>query len=468
MGQAAGLPLAETMAPKKRTEARALIDLGVTEGAEIRISDVEWRLIRAPSGSVLEICLAGCSAGFGTEEWFAVLVDRCVEASGGGLLVGGDLLGSESPAAYREALSVLGTGHLHLCPADPCEVAEEPEWLHCTRVRCWTPGNFDAPYLTPGGRALLTLATMPTPPERGEGRKARPGVRASAAQPKAAAKRAGKRPLQVEPTVIPVLSGGEIEVENLDGEPMDRQGLRSLLKATRERIAGTGGKRHRSGEESDGGAGRRSTGSALAESRLTSGTALTPGRSTTLALAPSADTRGGGAKRLKKRLEERSDNTSRLLAQAVQTSERESTAGEREKEKEKVQGRDCSPGRTTVLRQEEEEKKEEERSGPTEERTVGPGRRRPRRQTEGEARPRRPWIFRLKWLRQQLDLQPKAKTGRRHGRGFRAVLRGSPSPQGLEGAGKCDGHVGEERAGSVRPGVRSSKTKAAPQGSPRA
>lgn len=241
------------MPPKKRTEAKALIDLGVTEGAEITVSDVEWGLIRAPSESVLEVCLAGCSAGFGTEEWFA----------------------------------------------------------------------------------LLTLAAMPTPPERGVGRKAKPGLPSGPARPKADAKRAAKRAATKGPTVIPVLSDGEVEVEDLDGEPMDRQGLRSLLKATRERIAGTGCKRHRADEASDGGAGPRSTGSALAESRLTTGTALTPGRSTTLALAPSGDTRGGEAKRLRKRLEERSDNTSRLLAQAVQTSEREAQLAKERKRKKK-------------------------------------------------------------------------------------------------------------------------------------
>lgn len=323
------------MAPKKKRDAEEVMDLGVAEGSEILVSDPEWAKIRAPTGSVLEVCLKGCSVGFGTEEWFAVLVDRCIVATGGGLLVGGELLGSESKSAYDEALGVLGTGSLHLCTEDPCQAPEDADWIHCTRVRCWTPGSFAASYLTPGGRAMVALACRPpAAPVEPSGRK-KPGTTPRRAAAKPDARKSARKASPKASPVIPIPSEGEEADGEADGETVDREGLRSLLKATRERIAGSGGKRKSAGGALSGGAVPGASHSAQGESRLTAGTALRPGRSTSLALAPLEDIRGDEVRRRKKRSEDHSTNTARLLAQAVQASEREAQVSREKKKKKK-------------------------------------------------------------------------------------------------------------------------------------
>ena len=129
---------------------------------------------------------------------------------------------------------------------------------------------------------------------------------------------------------ISLLSDGE-EVEKGPSEDeveevphVDRGKLRGILKKTKERILGGGagpsqaldarGARHgRSAEPSDSAPPRG----------LVAGTALNPSRQMATQLVASADTRGDGTRHWMKKLAGRSDAASTLLAQAVQTSERE-------------------------------------------------------------------------------------------------------------------------------------------------
>ena len=347
-------------AKKEKTDTGAVVDLGVDEGADYRSSDPQWAAIRAPAGSVLEVCLTGCSVGFGTEDWFAVLVDRCTVATGGGLLVGGDLLGSENKSIYNEVLAILDTGSLHLCVEDPCHLTEEPDLIHCTHVRCWTVANFTAGYLTPGGRAMLALARMPPEVAAEPPGQKKPATTARRATPKPDAKRGAKKASLIGSPVIAVPSDGEDEAEGVEDEPVNREGLRSLLKATRERIAGSGGRRKAPAEVLSGGGVAGPSRSAPVESRLTAGTALRPGKSTSVALAPLEDVSGGEARKLKKRLEDPSDNTARLLAQAVQASEREAQLSKEKKKKKK--SKDAVAKLAELLTSDKKKKKKKRKS----------------------------------------------------------------------------------------------------------
>ena len=60
------------MGRSKNAEVKLLF--GVEEGAEISVGTPEWNRINPVVGSVLEVCLKGSSVGFGTDEWFALVV----------------------------------------------------------------------------------------------------------------------------------------------------------------------------------------------------------------------------------------------------------------------------------------------------------------------------------------------------------------------------------------------------------
>ena len=65
------------MAPKpKAAPDAAILELGATEGEEIRLGDVHWGTLMDPSGSILELCTLGSSLNIFREEWIALLTGR--------------------------------------------------------------------------------------------------------------------------------------------------------------------------------------------------------------------------------------------------------------------------------------------------------------------------------------------------------------------------------------------------------
>ena len=143
--------------PKKGGEESTLLDFGVEEGEEVSIGDVAWVLLTVPVGCILEVCLAGCSVGMGTEEWFAILVREVDLDDESGLLVGGDVLGCENTTYLPELVGTLSMGFIHLCKGDPCE-KESERVVHATKVRLWRLRNFNATYLSRQGKAIVKNA----------------------------------------------------------------------------------------------------------------------------------------------------------------------------------------------------------------------------------------------------------------------------------------------------------------------
>ena len=321
---------------KGEEEEPALLFFGAEEGEEVSIGDMAWILLTVPVGCVLEVCLAGCSVGMGTEEWFAILVREVNINDESGLLVGGDVLGCENTTYLPELVGTLTGGFVHLCKGDPCE-KESERVVHATRVRLWRLRNFDATYLSRQGKALVKNAL------NAEGGAAPPKA-ATKAPPGAAPKKRTKAKAEASKALAGqgarVGAGVCIDLES-DGEPgageagnadaSQRAHLRSLLQETRQRIAGGGSPRPRHPpEDLAGGTGLSSTGSAVAERRLVAGTALNPGVLTPLPIGPSVDTSDDEVRRLRKRLSGKGDASSVLLAQAVQTSQRRDKKNKKE------------------------------------------------------------------------------------------------------------------------------------------
>jgi len=330
--------------PKKGGEESTLLDFGVEEGEEVSIGDVAWVLLTVPVGCILEVCLAGCSVGMGTEEWFAILVREVDLDDESGLLVGGDVLGCENTTYLPELVGTLSMGFIHLCKGDPCE-KESERVVHATKVRLWRLRNFNATYLSRQGKAIVKNALNA---ESGIAPPKAPAKAPAGAAPKRRAKSKARAPQALGSQGIRVGAGECIDLE-ADGDPSageygsadasQRAHLRSILQETRQRIAGGGGPRPRQPAEGlAGGAGLGPTGSAVAERRLVAGTALNPGVLTPLPIGPSVDTSDDEVRRLKKRLNAKGDASSVLLAQAVQTSQR--------KNKEKKDKKEGSTDRT--------------------------------------------------------------------------------------------------------------------------
>ena len=333
------------MAPKKQVTILTPADiLGVAEGAEVVEGTDGWDAMTLPQGSVLEVGVAGSSVGFGTDEWFAVLITSMGVSVHGGALVGGELLGAESASILSEAQVILREGKIHLCQDEPCALAHDTSLLHATKVRCWTAANFSAEYLTDAGRKLLAAAIKAGQPRRTKA-KAKPGDavkkprRGETVRPAAPARRSrtggGDKPGRA---VIDVPSGEEEETpEGSPGAGVDRAQLRSILKETRERIMGDppATKRRRRAAGLSGGPEAGDSSLVPAKSPMIAGTSLKPGQQSMMALDLSADTSAGGVKKWKKDLGKRNDSTSLLLAQAVQSSEREAKRARDKKKSEK-------------------------------------------------------------------------------------------------------------------------------------
>lgn len=125
--------------------------------------------------------------------------------------------------------------------------------------------------------------------------------------------------------------------EGAPGAGVDRAHLRSLLKETRERIMGDppAKRRQKRAGALSGGAEQGVSSLVPAKSPMIAGTSLNPGQQSMLALDLSADTSAAGVKKWKRNLEKRSDSTSLLLAQAVQSSEREAKRARDKKKSDK-------------------------------------------------------------------------------------------------------------------------------------
>ena len=109
--------------PKKPTEQVMLpspMSFGVEEGTEVTVDGPIWKQMVIPHGDILEVCYAGASLGLGTEEWFAVLVEKVEGSVEDGWQVTGRFLGTENPTLSVETVAVLEEGFVHLCPGDPC------------------------------------------------------------------------------------------------------------------------------------------------------------------------------------------------------------------------------------------------------------------------------------------------------------------------------------------------------------
>ena len=333
------------MAPKKHVTIITPSELlGVTEGVEVVEGTEEWDAMTLPQGSVLEVGVAGSSVGFGTDEWFAVLITSMGVSVHGGALVSAELLGAESASILSEAQEILREGKIHLCQDEPCELAADTSLLHATKVRCWTAANFNADYLTGVGRKLLAVAVKAWQPRRAKA-KAKPGETAKRPRkgeglgPATPARRSraggGDKPGRA---VIDVPSGEEEEAaEGSPGAGVDRAQLRSILKETRERIMGDppAPRRRRRAAGLSGGPEEGDSSLVPAKSTMIAETSLNPGQQSMLALDLSADTSAAGVKKWKKDLGKKNDSTSLLLAQAVQSSERDAKRARDKKKSEK-------------------------------------------------------------------------------------------------------------------------------------
>ena len=86
----------------------------------------------------MECHYGSSSLGLGLgEDWFAVLVKEVKYSTEGGVLIGGAFLGVEVAEVEEQVSSAVGRLYIHLCPASPCLVAGDEEYIHVTRIRLW-------------------------------------------------------------------------------------------------------------------------------------------------------------------------------------------------------------------------------------------------------------------------------------------------------------------------------------------
>eukprot|EP00435_Cladocopium_sp_Y103_P017860 s2429_g4.t1 len=203
---------------------------------------------------------------------------------------------------------------------------------------CWQLGTFKCEFLTADGKKILKDAVAAA--KRAAKTHASKGAGAApwGARAKANSRAPKRKPALRSPGAITISDDDKRGREEREEPEPDRSRLRDILKRTRERIAGQaeGLRRVRFAEDLKPGQGEGPSRSAPGGSGLTAGTALTPGKSTALALAPSEGTSGGAEKSWKRRLADRTDNASRMLARAVQTSEQEAQAMKEKKKKKKT------------------------------------------------------------------------------------------------------------------------------------
>ena len=328
--------------PKKPTEQVMLpspMSFGVEEGTEVTVDGPIWKQMVIPHGAILEVCYAGASLGLGTEEWFAVLVEKVEGSVEDGWQITGRFLGTENPTLSVETVAVLEEGFVHLCPGDPCpRTADEVPLIHATRVRLWRPMNFSCTYLSGGGDNIFKAAVAKekrslTPRAPGAPAGKRPAARrAPANRGRGRGTTPGRGRLKTEALGDTIsLVSDEEEGPAEEGGPASpitaarRGALRDTLRRTKERILGGQGlgRPVTAAEDLTGGDAPAGSSRAVGESRLVAGTAFNPVRQTPLRLGGLEDTSAVDTKRLTKKLSGGSRASSELLAQAVQQSARD-------------------------------------------------------------------------------------------------------------------------------------------------
>ena len=334
-------------------------------GEEITMDSDAWGRISPAPQVVVEICLQGSSVGFGTEEWFAVLVTDTYQQPNGTWTLVGFLVGSENETVVEEVHALLADGGVHLCREDPCP-DDFPSFIHATRVRWWPVERFEAEYVTAEGKSKLAKARKEMELKRkkeekervaeekkkkkaeDQGGKTRSGFKPGAKPAARGGAPKTERKLR-EPALrkgasqeVVVISDGEEEEDLFDddaqeapaGAGMDRAQLRKLLANTKSRILGGAFKSQRAKGAPPGGSKPKGTRPAVQERGLTSGACLNPNRASMLALEDAEDTRDSGLNKWMTKTVKKNDMGSLLLAQAVQNAEE----SKKRKKKDKKSG----------------------------------------------------------------------------------------------------------------------------------
>ena len=335
-----------------REEAAPPVVTGITEGEEVISGTERFALFNPRAGLVLEVCLAGSSAGVAPpEEWFAPGILEAVGSPSAGWRIVGNYLGCENGDLTEEVMGTLQEGFIHVCGEDPCSAAVDPPCIHATRVRLWRATKFKCGYLMRGAAsALKAMALEERAAVARVSQKSQPPgqKRPGTGRTKPAGKGRGttaraprKRPAAAaDEGVIPIPSDGEAAegdagLDATQGAGVRRAALRERLQLTKERILGGATPRRASRRDVDltGGPTPALTGRAAESSALVAGTSLRPGRQTPLMLEQSADLSGGGANPLKKRLVGERGASGALLAKAVQQSALDAKDRKRKKRK---------------------------------------------------------------------------------------------------------------------------------------
>ena len=347
--------MAKKVVSPPEEEGEGTGELNSPEGETFMVEDEVWSTLRPAEGCIMECHYGSSSLGLGLgEDWFAVLVKEVKYSTEGGVLVGGAFLGVEVAEVEEQVSSAVGRMWIHLCPASPCLVAGDEDYIHVTRIRLWRKSTFDTSYLSKVGKRRVTEAIKkdkpgeekakePKGPKRGDpsalgasdrGRGRGAGVtprRKVVAARKDARDRRGRGPKQDSGTEEAIhvesededLDGVEMtEEEKRDAGLVDRASLKVLLQGAKERMLGGGATRGKGQGEGALTGGRRpvSSSSARAETRLVAGTDLDPRRATPLALTQGEAPRGDISRSSKQR-KRASGTTSLLLAQAEKQEE---------------------------------------------------------------------------------------------------------------------------------------------------
>lgn len=346
------------------------MSFGVEEGEEVLVDGPIWSRMVVPVGAILEVCYAGASVGLGTEEWFAVLVDKVEGSVGEGWSVIGRFLGGENPSLAEETVAVLEEGFVHLCSGDPCLLAADSPVVHATRVRLWRPMNFACTYLSGGGDNILKAAVAKEKKSLTPRAPAGPSAKRPAPKREPVRRGRGRGTVPRRGRTKDEALGDTISlVSEEEGEPGEEGGpappitparrgaLRETLRRTKERILGgrNPGRLAVDVEDSTGGAPAAGSGRAVGESRLVAGTTFNPARQTPLRLGGLEDTSAVDTKRLTKKLAGGSRASSELLAQAVQQSAKD--ADHRKQKKKEKSKKDPVQLLVSLLRGKKKDKK---------------------------------------------------------------------------------------------------------------
>eukprot|EP00438_Fugacium_kawagutii_P029993 Skav217720 [mRNA] locus=scaffold2294:330165:342168:- [translate_table: standard] len=201
------------------------------EGEWVTCQSEQWRLYRAVIGDVLEIECSEVDEELGPGAFAAFIIEDIMTADDGGWLIRGRYLGASDPAIAKELAKKVSRMRrpLHLCWNQPCsQHGEVLDYVHVLEARWWSPKHFDANYLKPWARALISemkdkAADGKHRPSKEKEKAPTPGKKRR--PPKAAEPEEGKPSKKKK-------KGG-------DG-PATPAGLRARLARVRERLVGHG------------------------------------------------------------------------------------------------------------------------------------------------------------------------------------------------------------------------------------